>query len=417
MLDRAPYHLAVFDISMTRGGFDKRGLELLLDLYEHNRIDAMAVLVVSGYATVQAASAALGGHPNARLIQKEHFDNGTFLAAAQQLLQIAVPINLHLDVRWQRDGNNEASTANALHNLLIASKRITKKDEPALFERVTHEFDDLLARTFSDAERVVLTPMNPGKSGAGVVKARPFFEHGGGATVVLKFGDVDLLELENKNFDQYVHRYLGGGRFTSIHKRTHTWLLGGTCYSFLGADFVEFPTYYANATTAGVRSSLKTLFEDTCLNWYENATPLQLHDLGREYRESLGWKGVDWRERLQRLKKVQGGDSIEFTSLSKRRKFPNPLRVTSDQPIFCSAHEAITHGDLNANNIMVDRNGMCWLIDFFHTGPGHVLRDFVLLDCWIRWTMLSPAEAKDQRVTTMKSVPLPVSSPGWKRAR
>jgi nicotinamidase-related amidase/aminoglycoside phosphotransferase (APT) family kinase protein len=36
---------------------------------------------------------------------------------------------------------------------------------------------------------------------------------------------------------------------------------------------------------------------------------------------------------------------------------------------------AYVHGDLNAANILVDAHHNVWLIDFFHAGPGHVLKD------------------------------------------
>jgi hypothetical protein len=390
-LDHSFYHLAVFDISMT-AGFDRRGLDLLVDLHNTSRIDAMAVIVVTGFATVDAATAAMEGHPNVRFYRKEEFDNRRFLSDALQLLGKTVPINLNLDVVWQRGTNGEVGGPDLLLNLRIQKRRV-RKNEP-LFERVAGEFDDLIARTFHDATRVVLTPMNPGKSGAGVVKARPFFEHGGGTTVVLKFGDVDDIELENKNFDKYVHRYLGSARFTSIHNRTHTWLLGGTSYSFLGAaDFVDFPTFYAKASEREVITALDALFLDTCAPWYENAGPVQLRDIGAEYRTRLGCDADNLKVAFQKLKNVQGGTSIVFTSLLGTRKFPNPLRVVSDEQIVYSTHEAVTHGDLNGSNIMVDRTGTCWLIDFFHTGPGHVLRDLALLDGAIRWTILSPSEA------------------------
>jgi hypothetical protein len=39
-----------------------------------------------------------------------------------------------------------------------------------------------------------------------------------------------------------------------------------------------------------------------------------------------------------------------------------------------------THGDLNANNILIDRHGFTWLIDFGRTGYGYRFRDFAELE-------------------------------------
>jgi protein-tyrosine phosphatase len=41
---------------------------------------------------------------------------------------------------------------------------------------------------------------------------------------------------------------------------------------------------------------------------------------------------------------------------------------------------AWVHGDLNGANIILDAQGNVWLIDFFHTGPGHVLKDLLKLE-------------------------------------
>ncbi|MCD6598206.1 MAG: dual specificity protein phosphatase family protein, partial [Bacteroidales bacterium] len=45
-----------------------------------------------------------------------------------------------------------------------------------------------------------------------------------------------------------------------------------------------------------------------------------------------------------------------------------------------SAFFAYTHGDLNGANIMIDGQENVWLIDFFHTHKGHILRDLVKLE-------------------------------------
>jgi protein-tyrosine phosphatase/nicotinamidase-related amidase len=41
---------------------------------------------------------------------------------------------------------------------------------------------------------------------------------------------------------------------------------------------------------------------------------------------------------------------------------------------------AWVHGDLNGANVILDAQGNVWLIDFFHTGPGHVLKDLIKLE-------------------------------------
>jgi thiamine kinase-like enzyme len=38
------------------------------------------------------------------------------------------------------------------------------------------------------------------------------------------------------------------------------------------------------------------------------------------------------------------------------------------------------HGDLNGANVIIDERDNVWLIDFFHTHRGHVLKDFAKLE-------------------------------------
>src|SRR6185436_16577360 len=45
-----------------------------------------------------------------------------------------------------------------------------------------------------------------------------------------------------------------------------------------------------------------------------------------------------------------------------------------------SHYFAQVHGDLNGANIIVDARGNVWLIDFFHSHSGHVLRDLAKLE-------------------------------------
>jgi len=45
-----------------------------------------------------------------------------------------------------------------------------------------------------------------------------------------------------------------------------------------------------------------------------------------------------------------------------------------------STHISFVHGDLNGANIIVDSHENIWLIDFFHTDRGHILKDLIKLE-------------------------------------
>lgn len=62
------------------------------------------------------------------------------------------------------------------------------------------------------------------------------------------------------------------------------------------------------------------------------------------------------------------------------------------------AYMAFVHGDLNGANILVDQQDNVWLIDFYHTHRGHVLRDLIKLENDLLYLMTpleSDAELKE----------------------
>jgi protein-tyrosine phosphatase/nicotinamidase-related amidase len=56
-------------------------------------------------------------------------------------------------------------------------------------------------------------------------------------------------------------------------------------------------------------------------------------------------------------------------------------RVLPQLPIIPRSHYfSYVHGDLNGSNIIIDPHNNVWLIDFFHTHRGHVLKDLIKLE-------------------------------------
>jgi protein-tyrosine phosphatase/nicotinamidase-related amidase len=83
------------------------------------------------------------------------------------------------------------------------------------------------------------------------------------------------------------------------------------------------------------------------------------------------------------------------------------------------ARMAWVHGDLNGANIMLDAQGNVWLIDFFHTGPGHVLKDLLKLENDLLYIMtpleddaaLAQALALTDRLCEVEDLAAPLPPP------
>jgi protein-tyrosine phosphatase/nicotinamidase-related amidase len=87
-----------------------------------------------------------------------------------------------------------------------------------------------------------------------------------------------------------------------------------------------------------------------------------------------------------KVKAVMGLDQdLDHIAFADGRLLPNIARFY-DQDLLNLAgmkrshYFSYVHGDLNGANIIIDRQSNVWLIDFFHTHRGHVLKDLVKLE-------------------------------------
>ena len=110
----------------------------------------------------------------------------------------------------------------------------------------------------------------------------------------------------------------------------------------------------------------------------------------RENENLLEHYGIDpnYAEHLKKnVEQVLGSPADDETlRLPTGHEFFNPYHFYRDDlPELASkgvssAYFSFVHGDLNGANIIIDTHDNVWLIDFFHTGPGHVLKDLIKLE-------------------------------------
>jgi hypothetical protein len=243
----------------------------------------------------------------------------------------------------------------------------------------------------------LLRPLTPGQGGSAVLLATPFYDTGAGQPVIVKFGELEKIDTEYKNFKEYVQPFVGGGRSTSVNDLGRTAHLAGVVYSLVGTagnHLNSFNAFYALADVTQLRKMLESLVRETCGAWYANPGNLELLDLSTEYERQLGCNEENLASALsQGLKSVQGKQKLYFEGLNMPGGFTNPLLLIADQRFSKPTYRCITHGDLNGSNVLVDEAGHAWLIDFESTGKGHILRDIAELDTIVRFHLLGPDEA------------------------
>jgi hypothetical protein len=228
---------------------------------------------------------------------------------------------------------------------------------------------------------------------------------------VVKFGLRENIAKELKNYNLYVRPFVGN-RATQLidigDEPVQTLNLGGLKFSFAGMtrdNPRDFNTFYRDPATseAQIKQSLDYLFNETCANWYaaKRDWPDPSPDaLAAVYEAQLS---MDWPKRVATLDQLLNGeffhdvaleayepDSIKAQLGDKSFIFPHPLRfVQKFRDTFpIPRFQCRTHGDLNGRNMFIDEDSRVWLIDFFKTRWGVVLRDFGELETVIKFQLL-----------------------------
>ncbi|HEY7420064.1 MAG TPA: response regulator, partial [Ktedonobacteraceae bacterium] len=380
------YHVLVLDINLEAGDSENReGMELLKRVADQELNLFMNIVMLSAYGTRDEMRQAFSIYGVVDFIYKPDLKIYDFLRFVQQKISKnnhQRPINLDLDISWQ-DVNGPEQLVLGLE---VNGGRIGQ-DSSVQVDQAVSELDDLLCRLFAEANHLMVSPLAPGHSGCGVIRTRPFYA-GGARAQVVKFGDFRKIDEENDNFERYVKYFAQGARFTAVLNKARTLHFGGVIYSLLGSStdqFEDLGSYYRRSSITAIKKTLDNLF-NTCGLWYAGRGQLMPVNLTSEYEKALGFT----REKLERalteqFPGVEGKDQLRFRSLDSEQVFDNPLLALSAPPKIAATYICTTHGDFNEQNILLDKNGSVWLIDFFRTGPSHILRDVAQLDAVIRF--------------------------------
>jgi ActR/RegA family two-component response regulator len=382
------YHLAIVDLSLESGDAqDEQGMHILQDMQDMGLSEAVTTIILSGHGTTERMRTAFRDYGVVDFLSKREFDADELLTTVRKAWSDKVQVSLDLQI-LPRELDFEALVA----NLQIEGQRIRRRSDSA--HRIASELRELFRRLFFRCASIVVTPLSRGYSGAGVISVRPVYADSGvGACLVVKFGDRVQITREYANFKKYVEAFIGHGRTTGLIEVRYTPRLGGILYTFLGTDveqLASFETFYRQHDVAEIEAVIDDLFNVTCARWYANRSAIAPMDLVAEY---LAMFEVDSLEAL--------GNGVFIGSLKRYRQrrrldipgvpvdnLPNPIDALSDQSLIFVTSRSVTHGDLSAENILIDASGRTWLIDFYRTGPGHILRDCVELEAVVKLLLL-----------------------------
>jgi protein-tyrosine phosphatase/nicotinamidase-related amidase/aminoglycoside phosphotransferase (APT) family kinase protein len=257
----------------------------------------------------------------------------------------------------------------------------------------------IVAHLFRDSTQVDLEPISGGYSGALVWRATSQDALGHRqAPAVVKLGPNGTIAQERVAFEQ-VEDVLGNNAprvrgFADLGDRA------GLKYAYAAMGHGQVRTlqamFAAEVATRRIISVVRSVFEDVLGPLYA-AARYERMPLFEHYQFSPGL-GPTVRNSVAAVTASSGQKMLDFPG---ELRLPNVCGFYED---FLAHHRlpaqdyhyvAYVHGDLNAANILVDGHHNVWVIDFFHAGPGHVLKDLAKFENDLLY-LLTPIEDTSQ---------------------
>lgn len=387
-LESECFHLAIVDIRLVDWDrSNEEGMRVLAKMSELGLDDVIQKIVVTAYGTTKLQRDAFTRYNVLDFVPKEGdhqspgFNRNEFIRLVKDSIERA-KVNPELDIQPVND---------------LALEELAESLLPdAPVEDCKEQLVDLLGRMFHDMTSIAISSVPSAHSGSCLLEVEPYCsERGRARSVIVKVDQREKIRQEVENFERDVRGRIGGSRYTNQERVCYTRSLGGIAYSLLGSSgqVMSFSQYYRAHDTATVSSALENLFNDTCSYWYESRKHKRRRNLTALYQRQLGFSQLnlekslhDWFHGWIDHKRIQISD-LDGTFLNpvycpyvQDRSFTLPIFVTT------------THGDISGSNVLVDSNGSTWLIDFYQTGEGHILRDFIEMETTIKFELLDAAD-------------------------
>jgi len=222
---------------------------------------------------------------------------------------------------------------------------------------------------------------------------------------VLKIGEQEEMGQERMSFEK-VEQVLGNSapRITDFVDYNDK---GGIKYRYASMGKGESTTlqkiYCSGAPLDRIKKFLDTVFVEQLGRFY-NAATFEKSNLMEYYQYD-----PNRAERLkQRIADVyEGNIDAERLTLIEGVDFPNPYYFYKDvvpdliKKVNKSHFYGSVHGDLNGANIIIDSQDNVWLIDFFHTHRGHILKDLIKLENDLLY-IYTPVESEEDLAEAIK---------------
>ncbi|MBC7863852.1 MAG: isochorismatase family protein [Bacteroidia bacterium] len=242
----------------------------------------------------------------------------------------------------------------------------------------------LLSYLFREAKEASFKVLDGGFSGNVVMKASAIDLHGHKQVpTVIKIGKRSLISKERASFER-IQEILGNSA-PAIVDFAEDLERGAIKYRYaamLDEKVTSFQKLYESGTELEkVFKTLDIVFEKQLGRLYkaarlEKLDLLKYYDFNPKYASSVRKKV----EALTGKPAVENELDLHGKKIFNVCNFYEKEIDNLGEYIPQEHYMSYVHGDLNGANIMIDAQENVWMIDFFHTHYGHVLRDLVKLE-------------------------------------
>jgi protein-tyrosine phosphatase/nicotinamidase-related amidase len=261
---------------------------------------------------------------------------------------------------------------------------------------------EILGFLYSDSSEVALDPLSGGYSGALVFQANSRdaigHEH---APSVAKIGPRSEIGTERAAFER-IEQVLGNNaprimKFVDFSERA------GIKYSYAAMGRGKIRTfksiYQSGAAQDEVDGILNEVFGVIFEPFYAAATYerlplLDYYTFTPDYAERARKKVAAFfpdSAKEPRLTLPDGSEAMNVADFYSGYVADNVGKFGDFHYV------SYVHGDLNAANILVDARDNIWIIDFFHTSRGHILRDLLKLENDLLYILTPVTNEEDLR--------------------
>lgn len=214
---------------------------------------------------------------------------------------------------------------------------------------------------------------------------------------VVKYGPLDLILGEHRNYQDWVRPFLNIGSYAEIldppvilgrFAAIKYHCVGGHAPRENFADFFRrkkstllgettpYPHLHEDPNIRDILAIIQHIYDVILQPWLVNRKYGHHIDLASEFVQPLIEDFEEIGRGIAELGKADPHEISDYITLLANRFGDN-------KGVIC--WEICSHGDLHGKNILLDHTSRPWLIDFAKTKRGHCLRDFCKLECYIKY--------------------------------